>query len=96
MGVDEDTVRMENKMLRWYGLAERRDDVDDRRTHCMPAENMEGRRTKSKETKNINKGQEKFEERRLEQLWNIPEEPNKNGKPCKRNNSEMICIQLIN
>jgi hypothetical protein len=35
MGVNRDTVHRENKMLRWYRPAERRDNVDDRRTNSL-------------------------------------------------------------
>lgn len=43
---------------------------------------------KREETKNINKGQEKFEERRLEgsTVMEYDKQPNKNRTPSKRNN----------
>jgi hypothetical protein len=35
IGVTQSTVHTEIKMLRWYGPAERRDDVEERRTNPM-------------------------------------------------------------
>lgn len=60
MSVTQRTVHIEIKMLRWYGPAERRDDVEER-SNSLDSSGKHGKYgDEREETKNINKGQEKF------------------------------------
>lgn len=43
MGVTQSTVHTEIKMLRWYGPAERRDDVEERITNPLDTSGKHGR-----------------------------------------------------